>query len=179
VCVSVCCTCLPAASPHVPTNTPHHTTTQCRDRAPTYESRMDLISKLVGGQGCAADGAVAARNPMARLVDGVLETAQVRVVGVWVCAKRFCVCVNSINRSIDRSVDRLKLKRRGATFMEFGRGGRRNPLNTHHTPHATPHSPAAPPARHRPRAPWRQAEGPAACPQICTPASTRGCTPLL
>lgn len=40
---------------------------------------MDLISKLVGGQGCAADGAAAARNPLARLVDGVLETAQVRV----------------------------------------------------------------------------------------------------
>lgn len=38
---------------------------------------MDLISKLVGGQGCAADGAAAARNPLARLVDGVLETAQV------------------------------------------------------------------------------------------------------
>lgn len=38
---------------------------------------MDLLSKLVGGQGCGADGAAAARNPLARLVDGVLETAQV------------------------------------------------------------------------------------------------------
>ncbi|TFJ82312.1 hypothetical protein NSK_006431 [Nannochloropsis salina CCMP1776] len=36
---------------------------------------MDLVNKLVGGQGCTADGAVAARNPLARLVDSVLETA--------------------------------------------------------------------------------------------------------
>jgi len=39
---------------------------------------MDLVNKLVGGQGCTADGAVAARNPLARLVDSVLETAPVR-----------------------------------------------------------------------------------------------------
>lgn len=56
---------------------------------------MDLISKLVGGQGCAADGAAAARNPLARLVDAALETAQVSqdsqpVVGVF-----FGVCVYS------------------------------------------------------------------------------------
>jgi len=38
---------------------------------------MDLINKLVGGQGCTADGAAAARNPLARLVDSVLDTAPV------------------------------------------------------------------------------------------------------
>lgn len=34
---------------------------------------MDILGTLVGGQGCAADGTTAARNPLSRLVDTLME----------------------------------------------------------------------------------------------------------
>lgn len=34
---------------------------------------MDIVGSLVGGQGCAADGTTAARNPLSRLVDTLME----------------------------------------------------------------------------------------------------------
>lgn len=34
---------------------------------------MDIVGGLVGGQGCAADGTTAARNPLSRLVDTLME----------------------------------------------------------------------------------------------------------
>lgn len=34
---------------------------------------MDILGTLVGGQACAADGTVAARNPISRLVDSLME----------------------------------------------------------------------------------------------------------
>jgi hypothetical protein len=38
---------------------------------------MDLLDKLVGGAGCGPDGAAAARNPLGKLVDQFLDSAQV------------------------------------------------------------------------------------------------------
>lgn len=34
---------------------------------------MDILGNLVGGQACAADGTTAARNPISRLVDSLME----------------------------------------------------------------------------------------------------------
>lgn len=34
---------------------------------------MDILGNLVGGQACAADGTAAARNPLSRLVDTLME----------------------------------------------------------------------------------------------------------
>lgn len=34
---------------------------------------MDVLGNLVGGQACAADGTTAARNPLSRLVDTLME----------------------------------------------------------------------------------------------------------
>lgn len=46
---------------------------------------MDLIGKLVGGQGCGADGTTSARNPLARLVDSVLDSAPVSMAShTWI-----------------------------------------------------------------------------------------------
>jgi len=35
------------------------------------------LQKLVGSMGCAADGTAAARNPLARLIDTMVEAPQV------------------------------------------------------------------------------------------------------
>lgn len=34
---------------------------------------MDILGDLVGGQSCAADGTAAARNPISRIVDSLME----------------------------------------------------------------------------------------------------------
>lgn len=34
---------------------------------------MDILGDLVGGQSCAADGTTAARNPISRIVDSLME----------------------------------------------------------------------------------------------------------
>lgn len=40
-----------------------------------FSREMDVLSKLVGGQGCGADGTASARNPLGELIDSFLDGA--------------------------------------------------------------------------------------------------------